>query len=141
MASIMLLRSVHEDVNMTIAIPIYGTRVLPRFGFARDMMLVTVEDGRIVAHKQIELLPQFDAPLAPMLAAEQVSVVICGGIHPRFQEMLREQGINVVWGVVGEWQEVVQAYLHGTLQSDPTLCLCRGARRGRRLRRGQQRRR
>jgi len=125
---------------MTIAIPIYGNRVLPRFGFARDMMLVTVEDGRIIAQKRIELLPQFDAPLSPMLAREHVSVVICGGIHPRFQEMFRQQGIDVVWGVIGEWQEVVQAYVRGTLQSDPTLCLCRGARRGRRLRKGRQRR-
>jgi predicted Fe-Mo cluster-binding NifX family protein len=124
---------------MNIAIPVYGTRVLPRFGYTREMIIVTVEDGRISRHKQIELPAQIETPLSPVLAAEHVSVIICGGIHPRFQDMLREHGIGVIWGVAGEWQEVVQAYLHGTLQSDPSLCLCRGARRGHRLRLRQQR--
>lgn len=79
---------------INIAIPVYGTRVLPRFGYTREMIIVTVEDGRIVAHKQIELPSQIETPLAPVLAAEQVSVMICGGIHPRFQDILQGHGLK-----------------------------------------------
>jgi hypothetical protein len=36
--------------------------------------------------------------------------------------------------VVGEWQEVLQAYLTGTLQSNPTFCARHGRRGGARVR-------
>ena len=125
---------------MKIAIPIHGSRVMPRFGCTREIMIVTVEDGRLVSTRQVRLTPEMWLTLPAVLTAEQIAVLICGGIDRRFQQMIQGQQIQLIWGVVGEWQEVVQAYLHGTLQSDPTFCLCRGARRGHRLRRGQQRR-
>jgi predicted Fe-Mo cluster-binding NifX family protein len=125
---------------MNIAIPIYGARVMPRFGCTREMMVVTVEDGRIVSKKPMTMTPEMFFALPAVLAAEQVSVLICGGIDPRFQQAILGQKIQLVWGVIGEWQDVLQAYLNGTLQSDPTFCLCRGHRRGLRLRKGRQRR-
>jgi hypothetical protein len=42
--------------------------------------------------------------------------------------------------VVGDWQEVLQAYLAGTLQSNPTFCLHHGRRGGSRVRKRPQRR-
>jgi predicted Fe-Mo cluster-binding NifX family protein len=125
---------------MNIAIPIYGSRVMPRFGCTREMIIVSVEDGRIVSTRQVRLTPEIWLALPAVLAAEQVSVLICGGIDPRFQQAILGQKIQLVWGVIGEWQDVLQAYLDGTLQSDPTFCLRRGSRRGLRLRRGRLRR-
>lgn len=107
---------------MNIAIPIYGTRVMPRFGSTREMKVITVEDGSIVGNKQVSLTPQ---TFLPCLISEKVSVVICGGIHPRFQQAIRESGIQLIWGVVGEWEEVLQGYLKGTLQTNPIFCLSR----------------
>ena len=136
LASFMLVISDSEVVTMNIAIPIYGTRVMPRFGSTREMKVIRVEDGKIVANKQVSLTPQ---TFLPCLASEKVSVIICGGIHPRFQQAIQKLDIQLVWGVVGEWQDVLQAYLNGTLQTNPTFCLHRG--QNRRLRRGHQRRR
>jgi len=126
---------------MKIAIPIHGSRVMPRFGCTREMMVVTVEDGRIVSTKPKTMTPEMLFALPAVLATEQIAVLICGGIDPRFQHAILAQNIQLVWGVIGEWQDVLQAYLNGTLQSDPTFCLCHGHRRGLRLRKGRQRRR
>jgi len=126
---------------MKIAIPMYGTRVMPRFGCTREMMIVTVEDGRIVSYRQMTVTPEMLLTLSSVLAAEQVSVFICGGIQPHFQQAIQSQQIELIWGIVGEWQAVVQVYLQGTLQSDPSFCLRHGLGQGRRLRQGQHRRR
>jgi predicted Fe-Mo cluster-binding NifX family protein len=125
---------------MNIAIPIHGSRVMPRFGCTREMMVVTVEDGRIVSRKRVMMTPEMFVSLPAVLASEHISVMICGGIHPRFQQTLQGQNIQLVWGVVGDWQEVLQAYLNGTLQTNPAFCLRRDFRRDRRLRRRRQRR-
>lgn len=125
---------------MNIAIPIHGSRVMPRFGCTRKIIVVTIEDGRIVSRKRVLMTPEMFVSLPAVLAAEQISVMICGGIHPRFQEAIQGQNVQLVWGVVGEWQDVLQAYLNGTLQTNPLFCLHRGPRRGHRFRGRQQRR-
>ena len=117
---------------MNIAIPVYENRVMPRFGCTREMIIVSVEDGKIISNKQLTITLQAD--ILRLAVSEQVSVLICGGIHPRFQQILQEQNIELVWGVVGEWQEVLQAYLEGTLQTNPTFCPHQGRRRGLRFR-------
>ena len=125
---------------MKIAIPVYGNRVMPRFGCTRELIVITVEDGRIVSKKRLTMTPETLRSLPAVLTSEQVTVMICGGIHPRFQQALQREQIHLVWGVVGEWQDVLQAYLNGTLHSDPTLCLRHGRRKGVRFRQGKQRR-
>jgi predicted Fe-Mo cluster-binding NifX family protein len=125
---------------MNIAIPIHGSRVMPRFGCTREIIVVVVEGDRIAARKRVLMTPEMFVSLPELLASEQISVMICGGIHPRFQEAILRQNVQLVWGVVGEWQDVLQAYLNGTLQTNPSFCLHRGPRRGHRLRKGHQRR-
>jgi predicted Fe-Mo cluster-binding NifX family protein len=125
---------------MNIAMPIYGTRVMPRFGCTRELMVVTVEDGTIRSRKRLTIPPDMFRSLPAIFASEQISVIICGGIHPRFQQALQRQHIHLVWGVVGEWQEVLQAYLTGTLQSNPTFCARHGWKGGARVCKGPQQR-
>ncbi|GAK56844.1 hypothetical protein U27_03808 [Candidatus Vecturithrix granuli] len=115
---------------MNIAIPIHGTRVMPRFGYTREILIVTVEDGQYRSTKRRTLTPADFADLPKLFASEQISVLICGGIHPRFQQVIQGQNVQILWGVVGEWEEVLDAYLKGTLQTNPEFCLCRQHRRG-----------
>ena len=123
---------------MNIAIPIHGSRVMPRFGCTREIMVVAVEDGRLVSRKRVRMTSEMFESFPAILASEHISVMICGGIHPRFQQAIQGQDIQLVWGVVGEWQEVLQAYLNGTLQANPSFCLHHDPRRGHRFRRGRQ---
>ena len=127
---------------MNIAVPIYGERVMPRFGLTCEMIIASVANGNIASDKRLTITAEMFATLPEILSAEQVSVVICGGMHPRFQQIFECQQIQVIWGVIGEWRSVIRAYLDGTLQTDPTFCLRRhGCRRGFHFRQGQQQRR
>ena len=125
---------------MNIAIPVYENRVMPRFGCTRQLIIVRTEDREIVEQKQFTLTDEQFGKLPELLAAEQVTIMICGGIHPRFQHLLHQQQIEVVWGVRDEWQKAVQAYLSGTLQSNPQYCRQHRQQRGFHGRRRQQRR-
>ncbi len=123
---------------MKIAIPVHGSRVMPRFGCTREIIIVTVENNTLVGQKRVMLTEERLFSLPSVLTEEQVSVVICGGIHPRFQHILRQGNIEVVWGVIGDWEEVLRAYLAGTLQSNPMFCPHHGHHRGHRFRGRQQ---
>lgn len=122
---------------MNIAIPVYGDRVMPRFGCAREITIVSVEDTDFALKKRIALSPEDVLSLPNILQAEQVSLVICGGIHSRFQQLLAKQHIRVLWGTVGDWQDVMRAYLDGTLQTTRCGCEHRGDGQGHRVRQGQ----
>lgn len=108
---------------------------MPRFGCAREIVVVTVEAGAVLSTQRLMTTTQH---LLPALAEEHVSLVICGGIHPRFQQRLEEQGIDILWGVVGHWHEVLQAYLNDTLQHDQNLCVSRRRSDGCQLRHRHQ---
>ncbi|PIE31281.1 hypothetical protein CSA56_18855 [candidate division KSB3 bacterium] len=123
---------------MNIAIPIHGSRVMPRFGYTRNVVIITVENGQSVSHKHVAITPQNGITLPDLLISEGISVMICGGIHPRFQQFIQKQGIHLIWGIVGEWQDVLQAYLQGTLQSGSDFCVCRHQPQNTRFRRRHQ---
>ncbi len=110
---------------MNIAIPVHGNRVMPRFGCTREILIVAVENGKVISKKRLPVTQEMFFSLPDFFGAEQVSMMMCGGIHPRFQQAIQEQNIELIWGLIGEWQEIVQAYLNGTLQSNPALCLHR----------------
>lgn len=128
---------------MNIAIPVHGTRVMPRFGCTHEILIVTVEDRNIISKRRLPVTQEKFFSLPALLASEQVSVMICGGIHPRFQQAIQAQSIELIWGVMGEWQEIVQAYLNGTLQSNPAFYLYyrHGRHKGFRFRGRQHKRR
>jgi predicted Fe-Mo cluster-binding NifX family protein len=104
---------------MKIAIPIHGNRVMPRFGCTRECIVATVEDDRVLATERLTVTTR---DIRSLFTAKRVSVLICGGIHPRFQHFLQGDKIDIIWGVVGNWQDVLQAYLNGTLQHDRVFC-------------------
>ena len=114
---------------MNIAIPVYGERVMPRFGCAREMIIVSVDDAaNFLLKKRFALEAGDFLSLPGLLTAEQISLVICGGIHPRFQQFLAENKIQIIWGAVGDWRTVLQEYLDGNLQTNPRICKHQGGR-------------
>ncbi len=104
-----------EMLLLRIAIPYYGSRVMPRFGLARHFYLVTVDpQTNQVADLQQHLWDPQDQPsVACWLREQQVNGVICDGIHPRFQTVLEAEGLWVLWGAWGEVSAVLDQWLAG----------------------------
>lgn len=124
-----MIRGLPMDMNATvtpestllIAIPCYGSRVLPRFGQARDFFFAEVDLAeRSLLRLQRRSWDLYNEPqVVRWLRREGVATVLCGGIHPRFQAALGAEGICVVWGFRGEVEEILELWLcEGDLTRD-----------------------
>jgi len=101
--------------SVRIAVPAYGSRIMPRFGQAREFFFAEIDPATRSLH---QLRPRLwdiysDPPLVSWLAREGVAAVVCGGIHPRFQLALVAEGIEIHWGFRGEVEEVLRDWLSG----------------------------
>lgn len=106
-----------EKLLLRIAIPYYGSRVMPRFGLARHFYFVIVDPhtSQVADLQQHRWDPQDKSSVASWLREHQVSGVICDGIHPRFQTALKAEGLWVLWGAWGEVNTVLEQWLAGQL--------------------------
>ena len=102
---------------MKIAIPIFGSRVSPRFDCAQTFLLVTVHAGQVIQRR--ELLASAWAPHERIkrLVAQAANEVICGGIDWWSAESLAAAGITVHRGVSGEVDDALAALLREELSS------------------------
>jgi hypothetical protein len=56
-------------------------------------------------------------------------VVISGGMNQHFQSLFRRRGIEVIWGIIGEADDVLAAFMTGRLSPGMGCCLGRRKRR------------
>jgi len=122
---------------MRIAVPDWKGRVSPVFDVARQLLVVDFEGGREL-RRSVESLEQTLPPLrVDGLARRGVNVLLCGGISAPLLRMLEARRINVIPGISGDVNQVLQGYLAGHL-TDGRLAMpgWRGPR-GRRYRGGR----
>ena len=116
---------------MKVALATWNGRILPVFDVARQVLILDVEDNRVVARHE-ETLPGTDPQAqARRLAALAPHTLICGAISQPMANLLVAIKIRVIPFTAGAVEEVVAACLAGTLPN-PTLAMpgCYG-RRGR----------
>ena len=116
---------------MKIAIPLFGTRISPRFDHAPAAMLITVDPVDKEALDICEISLQQDLPYLDrinQLKASGVDVVICGGISNDMLELLKSRQIEVIPWVTGEAKEALRIFMQGKLI--PGARLCPGKRMG-----------
>lgn len=97
---------------MVVAIPIFGSEVSPRFDCAKEILLVNVEEGKIIDHKTVEIRQTNPLHRARILSVWKVQQLICGGIDDFSMRMLNGLGIQVFPWFSGEAQKVLENFLN-----------------------------
>jgi predicted Fe-Mo cluster-binding NifX family protein len=121
---------------MQVAIPEWEGRVSPVFDTAGRVVLLQIEDGREAGRREAQFVGMPPPLRVQRLVELGIDVLICGAISRRLSAMCLSCGITVIPWVSGALEEVLQAYLAGSLP-DPeyTMPGCCGqrmrARRGR----------
>jgi len=112
---------------MKAAFSVWNHRIAPVFDFARQILLVEVESGRVVGEAQ-ESLPVDPGTMKWLRLVELgVDTLVCGAISRPVQAMVAANGIRVIPFVGGDLQEVIKAWVSGRLQDDLfVLPGCRG---------------
>jgi uncharacterized metal-binding protein/predicted Fe-Mo cluster-binding NifX family protein len=102
---------------MKAAIPLYGNRVSPRFGYSRAMLVVDILDGQPAEERIVNTEQGSDAQWLDRLVALGVDVFVCGAADAAFLEKGKRLGIRVVSDVAGEIDQVLTGLIGGNLQA------------------------
>ncbi len=114
-----------KESIMRIAIPIAEGKLCMHFGHCEQFALVDVDEKtKTTKEKQMLTPPPHEPGVLPKWLHEQgANVIIAGGMGSRAQNLFAENGIKVVIGAPGVTPEqLVDAYMEGTLQSGDNVC-------------------
>ena len=108
---------------MRVAIPIAEGKLCLHFGHCEKFAFVDV-DGKTVGEREDHEPPAHQPGVLPRwLAENKVNVVIASGMGGRAQALFADAGIDVVVGAPAQApEELVKAYLNGTLQAGENIC-------------------
>jgi len=102
---------------MKVAFTVWENRISPVFDCAQKLFIVDII-GHSVTGK--DLVPfHYESPFsrATRLSDLGVKVLICGAVSDSFANMIETYGIRIIPFVAGAVEEVLDAYLMGTLSS------------------------
>ncbi|MFW6108505.1 MAG: NifB/NifX family molybdenum-iron cluster-binding protein [bacterium] len=119
---------------MKVAVPVFGTRVSPRFDCGTGLLVADVADGTVT---RSEHLP--DATSNPLLRIARlrelgVEAVVCGAVTGFVRRHLVANGIEVYPWVFCEAGEALEALARGELSAGAPAGMRRGRGSGRRRR-------
>lgn len=107
---------------MRIAVARTGGKVAQHFGHCEDFVLYDIENGEIVNQNTISNPEHQPGFLPSFLKKQGVNVVIAGGMGQRAIDLFAAEDIQVLIGVSGNADEVIKAYLEGSLASSGESC-------------------
>lgn len=113
---------------MNIAIPLFGTRISPRFDCAPQLLVITADKSRRTTGQSAELSIQHldSRERIRLVEAQGVEVLICGGITNEELQQLQERAIDVIPWVTGQFGKALKLFLADRLV--PGAILCPGGR-------------
>lgn len=107
---------------MRIAIPVWNENVSPVFDTAARVMILQCEGSRETSRVHTLLSGQDLFSRCHYLKSLGVDVLICGAISRCYHMMLcRSAGIRVIPWVSGPCEDIVRAYMDGTLRESGFL--------------------
>ncbi len=109
-------------IKVKIAIPLFNNRIAPRFGCTKEIAFIEINNNEIIKEDIIDVSNLRPDSLPVKFAELKIEAVICGGINKNFQQMLHENGIKLIWGIIGDYKEVIKLYLNNQLQSNEDFC-------------------
>ncbi len=112
---------------MKVAVPLFGSRIAPRYDCASDFLVADVGPGSAGERSQVGLAGLPPVERARRLRELGVEVVICGGIDPVSAHCLAGCGLALYAWVTGEAADALEGLVLGELQ--PRAMMGAGGRR------------
>ena len=109
------------EVSMKIAIPVFHTKISPRFDSSQKFVLLQIEKKNV---RKRENLPTKDWPVSAkikQLVDLGVDTLICGGIDLESMQHLNINGIKVYSWITGEVEDALTCFINRELESGDIL--------------------
>lgn len=106
---------------MKIAVTYENGQIFQHFGHTSQFKIYEVENGTITNAYILDTNGSGHGALALLLAENDISILICGGIGGGAQMALAQAGIQLFGGVSGEADDAVNALVAGKLAYNPDV--------------------
>ena len=120
---------------MKVAFATWEGRISPVFDASKKMTVLEVKNGEIISRDSGVKLPDYPLQKVKKLIDLRAQTLVCGAISRPVANFAAASGIKVFPFTAGNLEEVIKAFMEGTL-SDPTLsmpgCCRHRGRHGRR---------
>lgn len=107
---------------MRIAIASSDQKIAQHFGHCTHFHLFDIVNQDITKQHLLENPGHQPGVLPKFLAQQGVSIIISGGMGGKAIELFQKHNIAVVLGANGQVKDVIQAFLHGELESNEEPC-------------------
>ena len=132
---------------MKLAIAVWNGRVSPLFDTSKNLEVFDVEKGELVLRGEVQVPEAEPVDKAAWLSGLNLDTLICGAVSRPLSELIVARGISLISFIAGEKDEVLAAFVSGTLPLRRLAMpgCCRGGMRtrgwggGRRMGRGMGR--
>lgn len=101
---------------MIIGLPILDNRIAPVFDVAREILLVSIDDGKVI-QQELLILPGIAREKVVKLVDAGVKVLLCGAISNELNSSAIKCGVEVVSFLRGDIQCVLKAWLADSLNN------------------------
>lgn len=106
---------------MKIAVTYENGEIFQHFGHTLQFKIYEVENGTITNAYILDTNGSGHGALALLLAENDISILICGGIGGGAQMALAQAGIQLFGGVSGDADDAVNALVAGKLAYNPDV--------------------
>ena len=100
---------------MKIAIPTWNGRVSPVFDTASRLLVVEVGEEGECSRFETDISEHFLPSKSMRLTGLEIDTLICGAISRPLAYMITTAGIKLVPWISGQVEDILQAFLKGTL--------------------------
>jgi predicted Fe-Mo cluster-binding NifX family protein len=114
----MLLHGSGQDGSkefLRAAIPVFMGRVSPVLDTCTQIGILEPDRNQEIVHRTFPVKSNSIYERTDEIKKLGVGVVICGAVSDAFFNLLRENDIDLVCGITGDIEEVIEAYRNGTL--------------------------
>jgi predicted Fe-Mo cluster-binding NifX family protein len=106
---------------MRIAVPIWEDKISPVLDTASRLLIVDIKDHKAEASFETYLEDQDYPQRCLRIQGMGIDVLICGAVSRPFLRMLMASGMQIIPGVSGNPDEILAAYLSGTIHQEEFL--------------------
>jgi len=106
---------------MVVAIPVFGSRISPRFDCAITFLLVTIENGEIQKKETVMIYEQNPIHTKNNFKKLNVDLLVCAAINEFNYNMISDSGIKIIPWVTGTVDEIIELLLKNELKAGMTI--------------------
>ncbi|CAB1055577.1 hypothetical protein D1BOALGB6SA_310 [Olavius sp. associated proteobacterium Delta 1] len=102
---------------MKIAIPVFHTKISPRFDSTQGFILLQIEKSNVTKREKLPTKGWPSSAKIKQLVDLGVDTLICGGIDLESMQQLNFNGIKIYSWITGEFEDAVTRFLNQGLES------------------------